>query len=98
MVHSSPIMCVDNHSAEHTFAVGAEGEIIIWSYCGKGNYMFFCAASFIEIRAGPVWEKLKTLPSPFTGGRANTDVLVTSLCWGASRRDLVATYKMHGVV
>lgn len=37
MVHSSPILCVDNHNTEHTFAIGAGGEISIWSYHGKGK-------------------------------------------------------------
>lgn len=60
------------------------------------NHIF---EDFTENGAGPHWTKSKTLLSPFTSElRANTNVLVTSLCWGASRRDLVATYKAHGVV
>jgi hypothetical protein len=48
---------------------------------------------------GSPWKKLKTLPSPYASEQCtNIDVLVTSLCWGTSRRELVAAYEAHGVV
>jgi hypothetical protein len=37
MAHSSPILCVDNHSTDPTFAAGAKDEIVIWSYGEKGE-------------------------------------------------------------